>query len=106
MTTWHTPTTARQRWAGAPKEDAVLQELLDVAQHQVIEYGRVLAEGEPIPVSWPMAQVRQARALWETARAAGADDEIGLDGYQLRASADMSASIRRLIGTVRTPVVG
>ncbi|MDO9590791.1 MAG: hypothetical protein Q7J04_06575, partial [Microcella sp.] len=66
----------------------------------------LLAEGEATPAGWPLAQLRQARALWEQARAAGDDGEIGLDGYQLRASADMSASIRRLIGTVRTPEVG
>ena len=106
MTSWHTVTTARARWSGAPKSDDVLQELLDAAQAMIIDYAQPLAEGADLPVTWPLAQLRQARALWETARVAGDDGEIGLDGYQLRASADMSASIRRLIGTVRTPAVG
>jgi len=102
MAVWHTVTTLREQWSGAPSSDPLCTELLEVAKLEVLSYGETGLAGEANatpPAGWRFAQMKLARAIWETNRAneAGEGDSIGSDGFQVPRSSDWSASIRRLI---------
>lgn len=94
---WHTKATLREQWDNAPGVDSLLDELLAVAQHQVLEFAPALAEDAEIPDHYRLAQMLQARALWEsqTARTSGDADMIGGD-QQVRVY-PMSATIRSVL---------
>jgi hypothetical protein len=80
---WHTLDTAREAWTDAPYEDDELQELLDVARVQCLTY----APGEPtsqmVPLRYRMAQLMQARNLWNASRQ-DPGGEIGGEGFAVR----------------------
>lgn len=102
MATWHTPTSARTEWPGASKmTDAVLTNLLEIAQEQIIladpAGGPFAADAETIPARIARAQLRQAQAVHEGARAALPDGSLGMEGQSIPRSADFSASIMRLL---------
>ncbi len=106
MTTWHDRTSLRARWSNAPTSDALLDDLLDVAKHQVIEYAPVLAEGAPVPTRYRYAQYMQAVALWNAQKAGPTDDAMGGESFQVRVY-PMDATIRRIIRpTAGVPRVG
>lgn len=97
MAIWHTPTTLRAQWASAPADDALVQELLDVAQHQVLEFAPALAEdAEGIPDNYRLAQMLEARALWESQRASAPDQDMIGGEYQVR-TYPMSAAIKAIL---------
>ena len=99
MATWHTPTTARTFWAAAPKNDELLTSLLAVAREQIEEAMSSLAPAAAdVPERIRLAQVKQARALWEANRANLTGDESGIGDFSLsQAPGDMGAQIRRLL---------
>jgi len=99
MATWHTPETARTYWGQAPKSDTLLQELLDVSREQIeIAMSSHAPEDEDVPERIRMAQVKNARAIWEEARANVTGDEAGIGEYALTQNpASMGAAIRRLL---------
>src|SRR5690606_13295488 len=73
MTTWHDIESARDQWIDAPLDDDVLEELLAVAEQQVIAYAPALpapAEGGALaaPVNYLRAQLQQARNLWNASK--------------------------------------
>ena len=73
MTIWHDIESARDEWIDAPMDDDVLEELLTVAQQQVVAYAPALpepAEGEEqdIPSNYRYAQLQQAKNLFNAGR--------------------------------------
>lgn len=99
LTPWHTPGTAREVWRDAP-QGTELDDLLDAARlacwRYVPSYTRQLEvpagwldehtiDDPPalVPVRYRLAQLLQARAVYQLPRAGGSG-ELGLDGYQAR----------------------
>ena len=109
MAVWHTVESARSQWADAPTDeddeapDASLEELLSVAKLAVRAYAPALpdeggliidedgyivpAEGSEIPDNYRVAQLMQARNIWNAAKASpsgGFDNgEYGLQSFPL-----------------------
>ena len=97
MATWHTPETARDQWVDAPLDDEQLEQLLDVAKQAVLAYAPALpaatsgawvdgyyqpaAEPEP-PTNYVVAQLMQARNVWNSGKATPTGDFDG-GGYGL-----------------------
>jgi hypothetical protein len=105
MAYWHTPTTARTFWRDAPGDDNVLAAYLSAARAAVLAYapaipdepqpdiidgggpeddgGEIIDGGtpesneDPIPDAWALAQVMQARNIWNAGRAAPSGDFDG-----------------------------
>lgn len=89
MPAWYTADTpeAQQRvraaWADAPVQNAeLLGMLLTVARGQVLGYGIEAPEPE-VPDRFVLAQLMQARNLWNAGRTTG-DGEVGSDGFVFR----------------------
>lgn len=99
MATWHTPTTARTFWTAAPKADELLTTLLAVAREQIeVAMSSHAPETDSVPERIRLAQVKQARALWEANRANLTGDEAGLSDFTMPQNpGDMGAQIRRLL---------
>lgn len=101
MAEWHDLESARNQWVDAPFDDDQLQELLDVAQNAVLAYAPALPTGElviiddvvvpadpeSIPVSYRVAQLMQARNVWNSSKASPAGDfdngSYGLTSFPL-----------------------
>lgn len=79
--TWHDLDSIRDEWPDAEFiEDDTLDELLEVAKLQVTTFapaladtatvidGYVVADPDPVPVNYRMAQRVQARNIWNAAR--------------------------------------
>ena len=81
MATWHTPETARDQWVDAPLDDGQLQQLLDVAKQAVLAYAPVITDPNP-PTSYVVAQLMQARNVWNSGKATPSGDFDG-GGYGL-----------------------
>ena len=77
MATWHTIDTARNEWLGAPINDSVLQNLLDVARAEVIAYAPAITteihledgivsnvDEDYVPDSYRWAHLQHARNIW------------------------------------------
>lgn len=92
MATWHTPDTARDQWSDAPLDDEQLTELLVVAREAVLAYAPALTgETEVVdgyivvsnpPTSYVVAQLMQARNIWNSSKASPSGDFDG-GGYGL-----------------------
>lgn len=84
---WHTISSAREAdWPDAREmSDMTLYELLETAKHDVIEFAPVLAEGQPIPPSYRMAQLAHARNRWNAALADPGTGDIGGEGFAIPA---------------------
>lgn len=78
---------ARLMWPDAPKVDATLQGYLDAAHGPCLAYAPALPVTDPptpTPEAYKLAEVMQARELWQAARRDG--DVIGFDdGSAVRA---------------------
>lgn len=86
-------------WQDAPVNVVeVCAMLLDVAREQVLEFGPVLAEGDPIPDRFVLAQLRQAENLWNAGRVSGAGD-MGVDTYTFTPR-PLDKTIRQIIRPV------
>lgn len=99
MATWHTAESARTFWAAAPKSDTLLEQLLDVSREQiVIAMSSHAPDDEDVPERIRLAQVKNARALWEENRANLTGDESGLGDFAMQqTAAPMGAAVRRLL---------
>ena len=86
MAEWYTATPDQAErlvgaWPDAPIENQeVCGFILSVAQEQVIDFGKVLAEDEPIPDRFVFAQLKQAENLWNAGRVSTGGD-VGVDQY-------------------------
>lgn len=96
MATWHTATTLREQWSNAPGSDALVAELLVVAKNQVIEFAPALDDAAVPTDSCRLAQMLQARALWESQHASTRDDDVIGGEYQVRVY-PMSATIKSIL---------
>lgn len=90
---WHTPEDAPAQWSDAPSA-ADLTELLDVARGQVLAYAPagdytdtahlVTDPAADIPTSWRVAQLMQARNIWNARLTDPGNGEIGDDTFVIR----------------------
>lgn len=80
---WHTLDSARADWQGAPPDDAVFYDLLEVAKTQCIAYAPTLDEGSPAPTHYRAAQLLQARGVWNAMRTDPGATTYGPDGYAI-----------------------
>lgn len=99
MSTWHTTTTARQFWSAAPKNDELLTALLDTSREQIeIAMSSHAPAENDVPERIRLAQVKNARLIWEENRANLNGDEAGLSDFTMpQNAASMGAAIRRLL---------
>lgn len=106
MATWHTPTTIRNWWSGAPSNISVLDVLLGIAKDQVLAKAPALADdvaNDEIPERYVYVQYRRARELWESQKgdALNEDVEGGLEGFRTRASRGYLS--QELVNILRPP---
>lgn len=74
---------ARTGWADAPDDDVTLYEVLEAARVACINWAPALAEGELPPANYLIAQLMQARSVWNSVKS-GPGDQIGADGFTVR----------------------
>lgn len=95
MAEWHTLDSARDQWDDAPLDDDYLQELLDVAKDAVLTYGHALTEEEAVPTRYRVAQLMQARNIFNASKASAGGD---LDGSSFGIStAPLDWQVKQLI---------
>ena len=88
MAQWHTPESARSAWADAPPEPLsaedvdVLEELLEVAKGDVLAY-KPLDDEENPPTRHRVAQLAQAKNMWNAGYATPSGNFDGGDGFGL-----------------------
>jgi hypothetical protein len=101
---WYTLESIRADWRDAPQSDTVLQQLIDVAKDQVLEfdlgatwrrnpanagtdwpggYGSDTGQGD-VPQGLLMAQRAQARNLWNASRVDPSNGSTGDDTFVIR----------------------
>jgi hypothetical protein len=109
VSVWYTKAAIRAVYANAPKDDALLDDLLAVAKDDVRHIGGTLEApytdpadevGTDIPARWRMAQLFRVKEVWEGQQANGntaTPEQIGMPGYQIR----VPAMSRRFKGMVR-----
>lgn len=72
-------------WTEAAQVGATLvATLLEVSQGQVKAYAPALADGAPVPASYRLATVLQARDNWQASRRVGDSVAIGDTAYAIR----------------------
>jgi len=100
---WATKDFARRHWSDAiGLDDVDLDDLLDAAQEQCAAYAPMTAE--PVPVSFMLAVVYQAREIWAAA-SRDSQDVIGFGDYAIRAR-PMTAAVKSLLRPERRGVIG
>ena len=105
VTGWQSLGSARQQWADAPFDDALLYELLDIAGGQVVAFAPALALDARIPTDYKRAQLMQSRNLWNATKDNG-NQEMGADGFTIPIK-PLDWHIRQLLRPKRgIPVVG
>lgn len=84
--TWYTVEAARLDWRDAPLSDTRLLDLLQVAKGQCLAYAPLPADADPElpPVGHRVAQLMQARNVWNASKTDPASGGIGDDGFMVR----------------------
>lgn len=105
---WVTLGRARQDWADAPTDDVYLYRILEVARIQCLAFAPLALREDgtvpPPPPNFVQAQLAQARAIWNFAKA-NPQDQIGMDGQAVRVY-PLDDNIRKLLRPRRAmPVV-
>lgn len=110
---WHTVASARDQWPDAPFDedggDDTLTQLLEISKEAVLAFAPVSTDPaydpDVPPEAWRMAQLMQARNIWNSGRAsAGGDFDAGTFGVT---SFPLDWQIRQLIRPKRAvPVIG
>lgn len=80
---WHTLPSARSEWRDAPTSDVRLWTLLQVAQGQVLAYAPELEEDVLPPINYRLAQLQQARNLFNAGQVDPGSGDAGGDGFAL-----------------------
>ena len=98
MADWLTPVTARADWADATGiGDAELGRYLEAAKIKVLAYAPALPIEAAPPANYVLAQLAQARDLWNALHAkTTTPGEMGLDAYAVT-SYPMSWHIQDLL---------
>lgn len=82
---WHTLASARYAWADAPYDDFILEDLLEVSKMQCLAFAPALAEDTiTVPVNFRVAQLMQARNLWNASKTDPASGGYGDEGFVIR----------------------
>ena len=104
---WATLALARNQWVDARAiDDPILHDLLQLAQDQVIEYAPVLADDAPVPLPYRLAQVAQAKNVYNGSLVDSGSGDIGNDTFQIRPF-PLDWQIKQMLRPRRgTPVVG
>lgn len=93
MATWHDIESARDQWVDAPLDDERLEELLTVACQQVVAYApksvREALEADDaapdeVPTNLRVAQLMQARNIFNAQRVDAASGGMGEDTFMVR----------------------
>lgn len=80
---WITLDEVRDRWADAPLNDELLEQMLGAVHEQLVAYAPDLAEGEPVPDRYREAEALQLRALGSAQQRD--NDIVGFgDGFAVR----------------------
>lgn len=91
---------ARRHWEDAKRmDDALVLEVLEVAQSAVVEYAPVLAEGAPVPIEYALAHVYHAREV-RAAAARGDGDAIGMGEFVIRPR-PLTSAVKQLLRPAR-----
>lgn len=92
MANWHTKDSIREAWGDADQiEDALLEELLVVAEDAVRAYAPALPAFEPeteeeleeIPTRYRVGQMVHVKNLWNASRVAASGD-LGGDTFEIQ----------------------
>lgn len=81
---WLSLEDARQGWADAPTDDAMLSDMLESARVACVNYAPLLGVGANPPVQYRVAQLMQARAVWNSVKADANVDSFGAEGFTVR----------------------
>lgn len=82
---WHTLDSAREIWPDAEHlSDVQLQQLLDIARHDCIEYAPALLDGDTVPESYRRAQLMQAANIMNASAVDPGTGEDGGTSYALK----------------------
>lgn len=95
MSAWASEEEARQQWADAPSDDALLNELLDGAQEVCEAYAPALAVGAEVPARYTRAVILQAQESWRAGQRDG--DVLGFDGEYVVRVRPLSSSVKSLL---------
>jgi hypothetical protein len=106
-TNWHTVESARDQWPDAPSDygddgDDTLLELLAVAKEAVLAYAPAVPVTEPpadpdvIPDGYRLAQLMQARNVWNSAKTSSSSD-LDAGQYGISAGFPLDWQVRQLI---------
>lgn len=80
---WITVDEVRLRWADAPLDDLLLEQMLEAVHEQLVAYAPDLALGATVPASYREAEALQVRALGQAQQRDG--DVLGFgDGFAVR----------------------
>lgn len=71
---WHTLETAREQWTDAPYQDAILADLLEISYEQCLAYAPAPESNLPLPVHYRVAQLMQARNIWNASKVSPSGD--------------------------------
>ena len=100
---WVDSAALRAEWWDAP-DQAELDALLGVAHEVCLAYAPALAEGEPVPKAWAMAQKLQAKHLYARDKS-GNKESVGPDGYTV-STFPLVLEARTLLRPKRSPFAG
>jgi hypothetical protein len=111
MAEWMDLEEVRDRWRDAPANDEYLQEVLDVAQGQVLDYGPqvtadlIAADPTAVPKNYRLAALTQARNVWNAVKSDPSTQGIGDEGFIIRPF-PMDWTVKNMVRPLRAkPVV-
>jgi hypothetical protein len=104
---WATLVLTRDQWIDArTMADAMLYDLLTMAREQVIEYAPVLADGVAVPLRYRLAQIAQAKNVYNGSLVDAGSGDIGNETFTIRPF-PLDWQIKQMLRPRRgTPVVG
>ena len=104
---WATLSLARDQWIDARTiEDAMLYDLLALSKSQILEYAPVLADGVAVPLTYRMAQITQAKNVYNGSLVDAGTGDIGNDTFTIRPF-PLDWQVKQMVRPRRgTPVVG
>jgi hypothetical protein len=82
---WATLAITRSQWIDSRTiDDDVLYEILQVAKTQVLDYAPALAAAAAVPTHYRMAQISQARNIYNGSIVDATNGDIGSDTFTIR----------------------
>ena len=104
---WATLALTRDQWVDArTMEDALLYELLELSKVQILEYAPALADGVAVPLQYRLAQIVQAKNVYNSSLVDAGSGDIGNDTFTLRPF-PLDWQVKQMLRPRRgTPVVG